>query len=415
VKETEIDTMNTSSIDLICCALGGLLMLMLFIATLVRASSARGDAPDPADDGKEKENQKLNDEGFAVAPPQPLVVTVRWSGELKYPLTLTAYPPANTGTRPVPQDEKARKGLTEQKGDLVVARTSYFGFFTRKSKSAKEGNLKLVVPGGSRAGGADAASGAQKKSPSPGHLEAWRFVVAYPNAAPKVRGEKADDFLKRLFATPFKLVARTADVANPADPSPLDESSKASKEMDLKPFAEKGAITLGRLHEALGGTPLRPKVPVARVPLAASGESHVGFVVAPPDHPKYDALLELWLEAVLPAQAKAARLPPTATFEDRNTLALRVVRDVDDVMKKYNLELSFESVVPGTGAWLQNLRDYAAAMVGTVPDTQAKSVKVWVTAVAHPEPAKPLVRVGTPQIELALGATAEFSLPPPKP
>jgi hypothetical protein len=84
MRDREIDTMNTAFIDLICCALGSLLMLMLFVACLARAKadrSVRMSVP-----GLDRQaGLDWGDEGYEAAPPDPLIVVLEWDRPAKYP------------------------------------------------------------------------------------------------------------------------------------------------------------------------------------------------------------------------------------------------------------------------------------------------------------------------------------------
>src|SRR5436309_3058881 len=102
--EREIDTMNTSFIDLICCALGSMLMLMLFVACLLKASALKDAAAAQEQSVETKASQPV-DTGYQPAPPSPTMVTLTWKKPAKHPLTLIAYPPLIRDPATEDQDE----------------------------------------------------------------------------------------------------------------------------------------------------------------------------------------------------------------------------------------------------------------------------------------------------------------------
>src|SRR4051812_35506561 len=140
VKDREIDTMNTSFIDLICCALGSMLMLMLFVACLIQASASKSPrAQAPAE--QEKSGLDKLDEGFEVAPPGAMLVTVEWEGDVRYPLRVLASPPlpgqSGLAAQRVVKVSEGKFALTEENGLARVTgdagTDSYFGFYERST------------------------------------------------------------------------------------------------------------------------------------------------------------------------------------------------------------------------------------------------------------------------------------------
>jgi hypothetical protein len=172
VSDREIDTMNTSSIDLICCALGGVLLIMLLVATLERAKAER--AALAADKGaSDKGNQAAGLEGLRDAPPSLLVAELQWDKPARYPPQLLGYPPVWAGTGPKPREPAKldnNAALTASRGLVRVAEGGpFYGFFDRKPGRGTQGSkVELVVPRGSR------------------HALLWRFKVFYPNNATAV-------------------------------------------------------------------------------------------------------------------------------------------------------------------------------------------------------------------------------------
>lgn len=168
MSDREIDTMNTSSIDLICCALGGLLLIMLFVATLVRAK-AENSALEPRQGGEERGNRAAGLSGLREAPQRLMLITLRWTGRAKYPPQLLAYPPAWKDGKLGRRDDaelrsaSAENALTEARGLVRIPHgDSFYGFFSRKAgRGGDGGSVELIVPRASR------------------HAPDWKFVLVY--------------------------------------------------------------------------------------------------------------------------------------------------------------------------------------------------------------------------------------------
>ena len=242
MTDREIDTMNTSAIDLICCSLGAMLMIMLAVATLVRTQAERqaATASDLAADPAEGSNVSPDD-GLFRPPPVPLLVALTWDRPPQSPLELTAFPPEFAATGPGWQ---VLKGLTKQQGLVIVGKDTYVGFMDRRSGRAKP-SVRLVVPKGGRSAAADAEllrlsrPGAARplwsKDPP---AKFWRFRVRYPEptagagaplagvnsaleplqltAGPSLSGNESDEPLKAVWSADAVQGARAALFNSPA-------------------------------------------------------------------------------------------------------------------------------------------------------------------------------------------------------
>ncbi|MBX9624484.1 MAG: hypothetical protein K2X82_11805 [Gemmataceae bacterium] len=405
MTDREIDTMNTSSIELICCALGGMLMLMLFVATLVRAKVERKTA-DAGDE--QRAGLDATDEGYFTAPPDPLLVVVEWKGPAKYPPQLIAFPPIMANGRASAMPEAALKdenGLTESRGTVRTRDgDSFVGFFDRKPRDGRT-ELKLVVPGGSRSAVADAwrrkeliqqavALGGRPSAGDlgKGHVDLWQFRVRHPDAADDVLAEK----LTAAYAAADKLELRLWEQqvqwnGMPPRPLPPVVSPTLVPKGVLLRDCKVGLNSAAAVREVLAaGQPTDPAVlAVASDPGGDPPEFKVtcvaGFGRTAPDPAarREPLLAELWLTTVLPSLVDAAHDPRPAAAE-RHARAIKLAAAIDGRLKAANDKLKPgpgvdpltwadltdgppEQAVPGTRGVLIAVRDFAGKYAGTDP------------------------------------------------
>ncbi len=405
MTDREIDTMNTSSIDLICCALGGMLMLMLLVATLVRAKVERK-ATDAGDE--QRAGLDATDEGYFTAPPDPLLVVVEWKGAAQYPPQLIAFPPVVVNGRAVAMPDaelKDENGLTESRGTVRTRNgDSFVGFFDRKQRDGRT-ELKLVVPGGSRSAVADAwrrnellqqavALGGRPPAGDlgKGHAGLWQFRIRHPDAAD-------DELTKKLtaaYAAADKLELRVWEQqvdwnGVPPRPLPAVVTSSLSDKLVALRTCPAGLNSTAAVREVLAaGQPTDPVVlAVASEPAGDPPKFKVtcvagfGRTAQDPAARREALLAEVWLTTVLPSLVKAAHDPRPAAAE-RHARAIELAAAIDARLKAANDKLKPgpgvdpltwfdltdgppEQAVPGTRSMLFAVRDFAGKYAGTDP------------------------------------------------
>jgi hypothetical protein len=411
-NDREIDTMNTSFIDLICCALGSMLMLMLFVACLVRTTVGHTSRSSSDRGGGKKGGQEAGvDEGYEASPPEPLIASLEWSGLAKYPLQLVAYPPRFSKDELVTQGEvqlTAANGLARLEGG-----DTYFGFFDRKPAGADRWQLQLIVPRG-RSAAADAQFRSNVKNKgekltgakAPSHTRHWRFEVVYPHGPDGSAKNGPAIALAEAFESAPKFRLRVssgetawAEAGQVPLPGPTGEPKPGPPLREFPTAKERRPtpLTPEAIQAILGGQEgkpsLRVKKPVGEVPpflqkrVEADGQVRgvradwvAGF--GPPAGERDVEFGKLWLTIILPELVLAAAHPPQTPAEQHQE-ALRIARVIDVELKKVNQKLfkarsvtlgwadvvggAAAEAVPGSGALLGRVREYAALYVGTDP------------------------------------------------
>jgi hypothetical protein len=415
VSDREIDTMNTSSIDLICCGLGATLLLMLFISTLVRSNIERAQrAPDSSTDANPGDDRA--DQGFYKAPPEPLVVTVKWENKAKYRLRLIAYPPQLQGGSAKRQKELE---LAEETGTVRVRAIdtaesdTHFGFFDRRPDKDGKFQLKLVIPGGCRSAAADALARRALNDPKlseeekekhrtaleESHAQYWQFEVKYPDRElTSPRAKAVEEALQRAYddAAAFNLVLRSPEGPNQSKGVPL---KSFAPDIDLE-----NRITIEQFQNALqkliGG---KEGVPVSLAGFEPTGDRDARKIS------------EVWREAVFPELVRAAAHPR----DKANSLPAsdRISRALETAQLEWeDLAEASEHFVPGSREWLGSVRKYASFYMGTDPVNGDKiTVTLEVLAYKGGTLGEPWIEETTKKWEVPLSSpgSATFVYPNP--
>jgi hypothetical protein len=456
MRDREIDTMNTSSIDLICCALGALLMLMLFVSTLVRAKIERS-ARSRGQEMEQTQGKRGADEGFDIAPPDPLIATLEWTGLATLPLQLSAFPPAVQDEQTVPQLARA---LTEQEGLLRLENATYFGFFDRRAGRRDTYRLRLVVPCGSRSPLAAATDSKRPpgQAPDQSGIRAWQFRVDYPQAVPKI--EKAHDpvlVLKAAFSRAAKLELHIWSGTTPwngVGPMPLPAPEGSTQALiTLKDLAAEAArsnqkigldLVRAVIRSRRAARTITPGQAGADSPAIAfhePGEGQMraiwisGFQPENVSSRRGAALVKLWADTILPELVAVAANPPTDT-NTQHAAALKIISSIENARKRHVAGLAadeairwddltsgaIDRAVPGSGGWLGIARDYAAVYSGSDP-VRGGNVEATFTIKEYPRsatgaPQAPRTwkfnvhgKPGSHRVQLGPGSSVLFSLP----
>ncbi|WP_337174660.1 hypothetical protein [Paludisphaera sp.] len=193
----EIDVTNLSFIDLLSCGLGGILLMLLLFAALIRTNLSRDLHAEQAAGGNQPVPKLAS--GEQLPPPDPLSVQVFWSPEARYPLRLRAYPPrAENGTfkrfgdEPALTEEEVNlRVLTEEKPSAAVGGDRYHGLFARFDLPGRRSVIDLLVPKGRSAvldlrlleltGDTPQVEADRKRLAKVRHGAYWEFEVVYPN------------------------------------------------------------------------------------------------------------------------------------------------------------------------------------------------------------------------------------------
>ncbi len=323
MSDREIETMNTSSIDLICCALGGLLLIMLFVATLVRVKAEQavleGSASEEAQVGKTEGAW-----GFETAPPRPMIVTLNWVGRARFPPEIKAYPPRIEAGKPRPQEGVAldeTNGMARPKGG-----GTFVGFFERKAND-NGGQIQLVIPRGSR---------------DPSHASSWRFRLIY---AP-LNGRKI----------------------GPA----LDPAASLQNAFErLREWSKDGAETVWPIGPDPG-----------REPDASDGPGRLAQICRRTIFPELNRL-----PTSVPSPAEQYRLAFKMTqLIDRAIEEDNLQYPGQPIARAGLLAISgpVEAARPDSAAWLDRLYDYASLFAGTSPEA-TEDVSFSMTVRVYPD------------------------------
>lgn len=95
MSRREIDVFNLSFIDVLSCALGGILLLLLTFSSLMKANATRQN--ELADDLGGTTSDSALVAGEEIPPSQPLVFRIRQRGQSKYPLLVSLKVPLDNG------------------------------------------------------------------------------------------------------------------------------------------------------------------------------------------------------------------------------------------------------------------------------------------------------------------------------
>lgn len=228
----EIDSMNLSFIDLLSCGLGGILLLLLLFAALIRNGLSQSREAERAAGGSRDAPQLA--EGEELPPPDPLSVRVSWHPEARRPLELVAFPPRAEPGKYLAPDFNG-PALREDAGAVRIdygdGRADYYaGSFSRYRRAGdRRPVVDLLIPN-ARSGVFDlalAAMGETERKAAradrkrwteltrPPAARYWAFEVRYP---PQLSEKQAAlrATLQARWREALDLPFRTVVLSNPA-------------------------------------------------------------------------------------------------------------------------------------------------------------------------------------------------------
>ena len=179
----EIDVFNVSFIDLLSCALGGVLLIFFMISGLVQDGVRKALSTSKSSGGRYSVETALFD-GKEVPPPAPLLITLTVDGPTSNPVEMEVI---------VPGALQGDKGsvLSESQPVMEVGGTRYRALFSRSLDGDGNCVLTAMIPN-SRSLARDIASGALEPS-----INGWKVQVGYPARLSESQEHMKDDLVHK--------------------------------------------------------------------------------------------------------------------------------------------------------------------------------------------------------------------------